>query len=169
MPACSRASTAVCIQDGSQSLSNFSRNSQRYCETKFFVFLFEMSDHGFRLRPCPKEGMNGLVSPLLVFDLLNLPLPPLPCLCPKLPSPWSLTSVFYFPKDILITTDFTLRPKSSATDLFVFLNIPLFLLSFCIFLFWLWQICASFYPHKYGACIHPKTSAGVNITFSVNI
>lgn len=111
MPACSRASTAVCIQDGSQSLSNFSRNSQRYCETKFFVFLFEMSDHGFRLRPCPKEGMNGLVSPLLVFDLLNLPLPPLPCLCPKLPSPWSLTSVFLFSEGYLDHNWFYPSPK----------------------------------------------------------
>lgn len=49
-----------------------------------------MSDHGFRLRPRPKEGMNGLIPPPVVF--FDFSPPPAPSLLvfscsPRLPSP----------------------------------------------------------------------------------
>lgn len=132
----------------------------------FFSFLNEWS--WIQTASCPKEGMNGLVFSPPHFWLSKPPLPPL--LVSKTPLFLDLyKSVFYIPKDILITTGFTLRPCSSATDPFVFLNIPLFLLPFRLFLLRLWQICASFHSHKYGAGIHPNASGAVSIAFSVNI
>lgn len=125
-----------------------------------------MSDHGFRLRPHPKGGMNGLVTPLPVFlTFQTSPPPPLVPGTPLCLDPYK--SVFYIPKDVFITTAFAILPYPSATDSSLFLNIPLFLLPFGLFLLWLWQISPSFYSHKHRACLHSITSVGVSRTFSL--
>lgn len=113
----------------------------------------------------PRKGWMAWFSPLPpFFDFPNLPSPPPPCAWNSLDPHMS---VFYFPKDVLITTGFASRPYSSAAASFLFLNIPLFLLPFRLFLLCLWQISPSFYSHKHRACIHPNTSAGVSRTFSL--
>lgn len=61
-----------------------------------------MSDHGFRLRPCPKEGMNGLVfSPPSVFLTFQASPPPHPptyppaaSLCLELPGSSHVSHLF---------------------------------------------------------------------------
>lgn len=146
------------IQDESQSLSNYSRNSQRYCGTKWFCFSF-LNEWSWIQTASLSQGKDewpGFPPPPLLVSGTPLSLDP------SMPG-------FYSPKDILITAGFTPRPYSSTSEPFLSPNVSLFLLPFfCLFLLWLWQICSVFNLHKYGACIHPNTSAGVSITFPVN-